>query len=157
MKKSIIKIILLFFISTSLCRARIGETYEECLTRYGTPIAKTTDKIITTLPAYLFNKNGISVVVTFSNNRAIAIYFFNQDQSPLLYNIYTELLNNNVISGEEWKEIDGQEGAWLCLKTKSPQSMRTANLTYDNKLLNIYDLEYSTLKRKMDEKKTSGF
>ena len=157
MKNFIITITLLFFISTSRCRARIGETYEECVKRYGTPIEKTTDKILTTLPNYLFNKNGICIEVTFSNNRAIAICFFNQDKSPLLSNTFTELLNINVISGEEWRKIDGNGRAWFCLKTKPLTPMRVAYLIHGDQLLNIYDQEYVLLKAEKEKQKTSGF
>lgn len=60
--------------------ARLGETKEECVARYGEPVAST-PALLSGAESLSFLKNQVRIRVEFLNNRAVFISFMRQDMS----------------------------------------------------------------------------
>lgn len=70
--KTVVPFLLLLFASTGF--ARIGETLDECQSRYGVMIS--TDMTRPDYPAYVFRKDGIEVRVRLLNGKSAQEIFF---------------------------------------------------------------------------------
>lgn len=66
--KCIFAWIMCVFLSAISAEARLGETLAQCKVRYGEP-KSITDSIISGYKDYVFEKNGIRILVTFMNGK----------------------------------------------------------------------------------------
>lgn len=96
----------LIFISAVKAQARLGETPQECVTRYGQPIS--IDKETAMLG---FRKEGILIAATFRDNACVLISYMKDvtEQNPNGGGRFSDaeievLLESNANGGGKWRE-----------------------------------------------------
>lgn len=109
------KTILTFLLLAAFAEARIGETLEECIKRYGNPI--TVDKDLGTTT---FLKEGFVVVVKFTDGKVHSVTIEKHDKGQLKLDFAMEdvhiaafLVANS--GGQKWFEVRADEvtRSWL--------------------------------------------
>ena len=112
MKKIALFISILFIVS-SAAYARIGETLQQCIERYGQPIKTTPEGMI------LFSKSGLYVFVHFFEEKADAIAFRKVEEDALqtpaeISQNEIDLLLSSNGQGHEWKkrEVISMDSEW---------------------------------------------
>jgi hypothetical protein len=93
--------LILFFAAVLPAYARLGETKEQSIARYETPVpqapeASGGEDIL------LFKKNGIEINATFENGKCVDLTFLNLDHSDFTDDEINTLLSLNS-QGLEWK------------------------------------------------------
>ena len=76
-----------------VCQARIGETLDQCVQRYGKPVPKPIQ--IDNDDSYLFQKDGYSIIVSFLQGRAYGITYGRRGKTPLREDEITNFLQKN--------------------------------------------------------------
>jgi len=105
--------------------ARIGETLEECIARYGefSPNPDANDVFVFHDPevgVYYFNKSGIKITVEIHNGRASRIQFASEQGVALDNDIMNGLLEANAVDGA-WQRLPT-----LSDEVPSPEDARSA-------------------------------
>ena len=99
--------VVLFLMIMLPLHARIGETSEECIKRYGNPIdsdyVPVPEGCIIVEGDYHFSKNGFDILVHFYEGKADYILFSASDFSEMSDKDVATLLDANIGSGS-WKE-----------------------------------------------------
>lgn len=119
--------------------ARIGETLEECVERYGDPIeSPTPDKSLQGAVRVPFLSSGIIRDVTFWRGKAAEISFHNEDNSTISKAQSEILLEDNAgsstwtkvaedLDSRRWQTLNGERRAYLSKASSSSSlSIRTA-------------------------------
>ena len=80
-----ILIIIMLALTAVPCSARLGETLDQCVARYGPALSSfdTWSKGAFGDKSVTFSKNGYLVVVTFSQNKAVCEFFSKLDKTDL--------------------------------------------------------------------------
>ena len=153
-----------FTFFTGSIHARIGETVEECVARYGATVEKRPAKISQSDPeAHLFSKKGVSVWVEFRQGKAWKIGFRKLDMTELEHDA---LLRANM-PAEGWGaalDINGKscrrslDGKCVALTTparnsREPSLLEIASRDYAEANFVAYDLRVMEAK---SEKKQNG-
>jgi hypothetical protein len=115
--------LLAFFLIVASAFSHIGETYDQCVVRYGTPVEKETGKAA-------FRKNGFLIITSFGENGKCDVVFYNKGEKNAV-GLYEELSDVEVqgllnANGTDWKKI----GSSFTSKTYA---------TEDNKIFGAYD------------------
>ena len=119
--------------------ARIGETLEECVERYGDPIeSPTPDELLQGAVNVPFLSSGIIRDVTFWRGKAAEIFFYNEDNSTISKAQSEILLEDNAdsctwtkvaedLDSRRWQTSNGERRAYLSKASSSSSlSIRTA-------------------------------
>ncbi len=107
---------LLFVIGvTATAQARLGETADQLVARYGQPLSEVDQKSDGTklaLAFVVFQKGGFEVDVTLSDGKSVAELFKKLNGDPLTLTEVRTLLTVNA-QGREWGPPQmGQSGKW---------------------------------------------
>ena len=86
-------------IVTTSARARIGETFDECKSRYGQPDQLAPDQ-------FKFNRSSIAIIVRIRNGRSVQEDFVPESGGTLTDNDVSQLLQENA-EGSTW-EVSGE-------------------------------------------------
>jgi len=161
MKKLLI-IVMLACVSMSLI-ARINETKDECVKRYGQP-TKEYNKILKEYAedsdCQIFSKNGFVLVVEFYKDKADRILFYKLDSGGNIYKFEDDelfpLLDSNL--GINWvTKINGHIGMLFLSANKLVEAFYSKKL----RVFDIYTIERNQRKNieKIEEtqKKMNGF
>lgn len=113
----------------STASARIGETFEQCVARYGAPDSgPETDEDDSAARVYYFIKSGRDIRVVFYDGKAVDLFYSRLDKRAFSDSEVQKILAENKAS--EWVEGKAAPGkrSW-----ESSQGGRHAFLTSDNK------------------------
>lgn len=138
----------------ALCAsARLGETADECKSRYGTPVSRDAK-----INSFTYAKNGFTVMACFYNGKASFLSIEKSEKDDLgkpkeiSKNEISSLLNANS-NGKEWKELERSE---LSPKGWSTEDRsRLAGLDAEVNVLIIATAEYMKFKQDEETKKES--
>jgi len=137
--------LLLLLISTMVLHARLGETEDQCITRYGHPLEKIS---VEGLPAEVFEKGDFLVCVEFLNARAASIAYFKRDHSAI-----------DDDEKEVLRLIEGNNSPWILKQQKSPDQFwaradgASCMYCFSTHELLFDSSEYWKQQRKQDENK----
>lgn len=103
---SLVPFAVLMFSLPSVSTARIGETLQQCIARYGQPDSGPEESVVHPKATdCAFIKNGLDVSVVFYQGKAVDIMFRKVDGSSFNPSEIDELLKANG-GGSMWKERD---------------------------------------------------
>ncbi len=154
-----------FTFLTGSIQARIGETVEECVARYGATVEKRPAKISQSDPdAHLFSKKGVSVWVEFRQGKAWKIAFRKLDMTEIEHDAL--LRANMPIEG--WGaalDINGKscrrslDGKWVALTTpagsaREPSLVEIVSRDYAEASYTAHELK--VIEAKSEQKKPSA-
>jgi len=108
----------------STASAGIGETYEQCVARYGVPDSgPEANKYLTDAKDYFFVKSGRTLLVTFYKGMAVDLFIYRNDRRSFSDSEIRQMLEQNksaewseadlLLEGETWKSADGDRQAFL--------------------------------------------
>jgi len=105
MKTKIIAVITLSFILAAIANARLGETYEECVTRYGSPTEKL-PKQPDEMPGveiYRFNKAQWGISITFWKGKAYELVYYKANRkSPDILHEEIATIRDLSVPNAKW-------------------------------------------------------
>lgn len=119
------KTIALLLFSATLASARIGETLEQCVERYGKVMS--TSKDTEGRPTSIFIKGTFTVTVRFVENKSCEIFFSKMER-------FTDIELKTLISANGTNWAMKGPNHWISANTQ-----RTAMCSDDHKFLAIYD------------------
>ena len=137
--------------------ARLGETEDQCVQRYGPVVNRTTSGISgLDLPMLVFAKNGYKVVTIMLNDKVCCLTILKADQTALSDNEIDLFLTANN-ANQKWTKQDGVSTNIVWFRDDGTQAQ------YDpsQHALIIVSKEYLDVKaaaqKAEDAKKTQGF
>jgi hypothetical protein len=152
MTRKILLWVIGFTLLTGSIHARIGETQEECVARYGAVVEKKPAKISQSDPeAHLFSKKGITIWVEFRQGKAWRIAFRKLD----MIDVELEALLRANMSAEGWGaalDVNGRscrrslDSKWVAITTparhsREPTLLEIASRDYAEANFAAYDLK----------------
>ncbi len=127
-----IRLIILFTALTGIARARLGETVEQCMERYG-PVIEKRQRVLPQSDAEtaVFSKSGVTVIVEFNKGTAWLITF----RKPDLQNEEIDaLLQANESKGNWSAPLKYGEGEY---RLSGDQNRIAVTLTADSKTTQV--------------------
>ncbi len=131
---------LLFLFAAGTLQARVFETYDQCVSRYGKPLTTTKTDIGSTVS---FVKNNVSITVEFRKDTAVGVTYFKlaDKDKPAENRAFSKeevatLLESNGADhkwGSERKDMNGQP-YWV-----TTDNALNARLTAERTILNVQD------------------
>ena len=115
----------------SPAKARIGETLEQCIARYGNPVRPIEERMPVT-----FQKSGLLIGVVFIDGKAAQIMFFKPDQTDGKL---------SHLSADEIKALLDANGAGRAWSVSPSRPLDKAWTTADGELFAVYLTARSTL------------
>lgn len=150
-------VIALFALAVLPAYARLGETEDQCIARYGAVVKQ--DQITSyglSLPALGFVKNGYIIMVAFLSNKAGMIEISKQDGSDISENEITNFLDANS-GGQKWNKQNAfsVDSNWMREDgAKAQYDPFQKNLTLATK---EFEAAMEAAKKADEDKKTQGF
>ncbi|WP_395740569.1 hypothetical protein [Prosthecobacter sp.] len=96
---------------SSAALARIGETQDECIRRYGEPVQRDADKTLS------FRKSGIAVTCTFLEGRCVHIRYQKLDPDARLNGREVDILR--AANGTHWKLQGGNTSSYSTMRNET--------------------------------------
>jgi hypothetical protein len=153
------KTLMLVILLTGSCFARIGETKETCIARYG-PALK--DAIDEDKDAYtVHQKAGFKIVINYWKGKAASIGFIKAEKDELDRSVEIseeeiQLILRNNNQGKDWKKVPL---VWLDKKWEIDSS--NAIYHFESRMLYLitkeYELEREKRKAEAEKKNLQGF
>ncbi len=121
-------ILLLILLLPALAQARLGETHEQCVARYGSPTEEIPDFAIGSMKVLgsIFQKDGLEIFAIFVDGRAIQVAYSRRPAADLPAAQIQTLLTDNA-AGETWRVLstDATPNYW---ETSRSYAVHDANL-----------------------------
>lgn len=125
--KIIAVIVFGFLLTSSVCQARLGETMDQCIARYGKPPPLPDGVSLPPDSGFdseaVFYKDGITIIAFFSNGVVVAEGILKRDQSAMSDTEKQTLLNSES-AGSTW-QITNETNAGVIYKRADDNAFAT--------------------------------